>query len=88
MKKLIYDGTPKSLKLSTGRWLQIAPHIGGGHALYDPMEEQEMGRILMDEQEQWIYDGTALTVKESEEVADAIKRHEPEMSALLRTIQW
>lgn len=87
MKNLIYNRTPKSLKLSTGKWLQIAPDTGEGYALFDPVDEQEMGRILIDAQEHWIYDGSTLTVSESEEIADAIKSHQPEMAALLRTVE-
>jgi len=85
MKNLIYERTPKSLKLSSGSWVQIS-FENDGYRLYDPIDELELGRILMDEKEQWIYDGRILTIVESEEVANAIKSHEPEMAALLRSL--
>jgi len=86
MKNLIWDHVPKSVKTITGKWVQIAPNEGEGYRLYDPIAEEELGRILMDEQENWVYDGDGLTVVESEEIANAIKTHEPEMSKLLGTI--
>lgn len=85
MKNLIYDGLPKSLKLSSGKWVQII-FENGAYRLYDPIDELELGRILMDEQEHWVYDGDVLCVVETEEVAAAIKSHEPEMAALLLSL--
>lgn len=86
MKNLIWDHVPKSVKTITGKWVQIAPNENGGYRLYDPIAEEELGRILMDEQENWVYDGDCLTVLESEEITNAIKTHEPEMSKLSDTI--
>lgn len=85
MKNLIYDGVPKSVKLSTGKWVQIA-FENESYRLFNPIDELELGFILMNQKEQWIYDGEALTVIETEEIANAIKSHEPEMAALLRTL--
>lgn len=84
MKNLIWNHIPKSVKLSTGRWLQIAPNTGKGYQLYDPIDEKELGSILMDEKEQWVYDGETLSVAETEEVADAIKTHEPDMADFIQ----
>jgi hypothetical protein len=46
----------------------------------------DLGRILFDAQEHWIYDGVLLTIPEQEEIAGAITGHQQEMAALLRTL--
>jgi len=66
--------------------VHIFPDKGKGYNLYDPLAERELGRILFDEKENWIYDGDILTVEEQEEIAGAITGHQKEMEALLRSL--
>jgi hypothetical protein len=75
MKNKLYDDLPKSVKISSGKWLYILPNKGEGYPLYDPIEEKRIGRILMNDSDQWVYDGAILDVYEQEEVAAAIHGH-------------
>ena len=86
MKNQLSPEVPKSVKLSTGRWVHILPDTGEGYRVYDPIAELDLGRILFDAQEHWIYDGELLTIPEQEEIAGAITGHQQEMAALLRTL--
>jgi hypothetical protein len=86
MKNKLFDDLPKTVKLSSGRWLHILPDTGKGYQLYDPLAEKEMGRILFDQADNWIYDGGLLSITEQEEIAGAITGHQAEMAALLRTL--
>lgn len=65
------------------RWVRIFPDSGDGHQLYDPLEEQELGRILFDAHGHWIYDGRMLSVAEQEDIAGFITGHRKEMDELL-----
>jgi hypothetical protein len=87
MRNKLFDDLPKTVKLSTEKWLHIFPETGEGYRLYDPAAEKEMGRILMDEADNWIYDGELLTVDEQEEVAGAITGHQNEMEELVKTLK-
>jgi len=87
MKNKLFDDLPKTVKLSTEKWLYILPNKGEGYLLYDPIHEKEMGRILMNDADQWIYDGELLNVYEAEEVAGKITGHEKEMEELLRSLK-
>ena len=87
MKNKLFDDLPKTVKLSTEKWLYILPNKGEGYLLYDPINEKEMGRILMNDADQWIYDGELLNVYEAEEVAGAITGHEKEMEELLKSLE-
>ncbi|HZY38214.1 MAG TPA: hypothetical protein VFE53_16270 [Mucilaginibacter sp.] len=87
MKNKLYDDLPKTVKVSTGKWLYILPNKGEGYLLYDPIEEKEMGRILMNDTDQWIYDGEVLNVYEQEEVAAAIHGHQQEMDELVKSLK-
>jgi hypothetical protein len=87
VKNKLFDDLPKTVKISTGKWLYILPDKGEGYLLYDPINEKEMGRILVDNSGQWIYDGEQLDVYEAEEVAGAITGHEKEMEELLKSLK-
>jgi hypothetical protein len=87
MKNQLYDNLPKSLKISSNRWVQIHSDQGSGYLVYDPIAELEVGRILFDDEGHWIYDGDILLVEEQEEVAGAITGHQKEMAALLKTLK-
>ena len=87
MRNKLFDNLPKTVKLSTGKWLYVSPDTGEGYALYDPLAEQKMGRILFDDSDHWIYDGELLSVGEQEEVAGAINGHEQEMNNLIATLK-
>ncbi|SDE62918.1 hypothetical protein SAMN05216464_10821 [Mucilaginibacter pineti] len=52
--------------------MRIFPDAGDGYRLYDPLFERELGRILFDAADNWIYDGELLTIEEQEELAGAI----------------
>lgn len=87
MKNKLFDDLPKSVKLSTDRWLHIIPDEGQGYRLYDPLAEREMGRILFDEADHWIYDGDLLSVDEQEDASGAISGHQKEMENLTNTLK-
>ncbi|OKS88715.1 hypothetical protein [Mucilaginibacter polytrichastri] len=87
MKNKLFHDLPKTVRISTGKWLYILPNKGGGYLLYDPINEKEMGRILMNDADQWIYDGEQLRVYEAEEVACTITGHEKEMEELLKSLK-
>lgn len=77
---------PKTVKAVTERWVRIFPDTGDGYRLYDPLNEVELGRILFDASDNWIYDGGVLSVEEQIEVEGAISGHEREMNQLLRSL--
>ncbi|TSJ44416.1 hypothetical protein FO440_09620 [Mucilaginibacter corticis] len=83
MRNKLFPETPKSVKISTGKWVRILPDEGEGYALYDPIAELDLGRILFDTANNWIYDGDLLSVIEQEELAGAINGHEKKMDDLL-----
>ena len=87
MRKKLFDDLPKSLKLSSGIWLHIFPDAGDGYRLYDPLEGKEMGRILFDAAENWVYDGDLLGVEEQEEAAGAINGYLKEMNDLFNSLK-
>jgi len=86
MRKKLFDDLPKSLKLSTGRWLHIFPDDGNGYRLYDPLEGEELGRIHFDQDEHWIYDDEVLSVNEQEEAAGTIS-YQKEMDELFNSLK-
>jgi hypothetical protein len=86
MRNNIFPDIPKIVKTDTGKWVRIFPDNGASYRLYDPLGEAELGRILFDAGDHWIYDGEVLTVGEQEEVAAAISGHEQEMVKLLRSL--
>jgi hypothetical protein len=87
MRKKLFDDLPKSLKLASGTWLHIFPDSGEGYRLYDPLEGKEMGRILFDEGDNWIYDGDQLCLQEQEDAAGAITGYQKEMDELFNTLK-
>jgi len=87
MRKKLFDDLPKSLKLSSGRWLHIFPDDGDGYRLYDPLEGEELGRIHFNKDDHWIYDGEVLSVDEQEEAAGAINGYQHEMNELLNSLK-
>jgi hypothetical protein len=86
MKNKLFDDLPKSVKTGTGKWVHIFPDTGAGYDLYDPIAEKELGRILFDAADNWIYDGELLTVGDQEELAGAISGHHKEMDELLNSL--
>jgi hypothetical protein len=87
MKNKLYDDLPKTVKLSSGKWLYILPNKGEGYGLYDPIDEKTAGRILMNDADQWVYDGDILDVYEQEEVAATIHGHQNEMDELVKSLK-
>ena len=87
MKNKLFVDLPKSVKLSTGKWVHIFPDSGEGYRLYDPIAEAELGRILFDVADHWIYDDNVLCVDEQEELAGAINGHQKEMDQLLKSLK-
>lgn len=86
MRNKLFDELPKSVKISTGKWVQILPDKGAGYDLYDPIAEKALGRILFDAGDNWIYDGELLNIDEQEELAGAISGHQKEMDELLKSL--
>lgn len=87
MRNKIYPEVPKTVKARSERWVRIFPDSGEGYRLYDPLNELELGRILFDAKDNWIYDGEKLSVDEQEEIAGSISGHAREMDQLLRSLQ-
>ena len=86
MRSKLFAEKPKTTKISTKKWVRILPDQGDGYRLYDPLEELFMGRILFDRDDNWIYDGSFLSVNEQEEVAGLITGYQKEMDQLLRDL--
>ncbi|QXV63975.1 hypothetical protein INP83_12790 [Mucilaginibacter sp. 21P] len=86
MKSKLFEQKPKTAKTETERWVRVFPDTGEGHRLYDVLQERAMGRILFDADENWIYDGTVLTIAEQEEVAGFINGNQKEMNELIRDL--
>ena len=84
MRSKLFEERPKTARTSTERWVRVLPDKGEGYLLYDAMAERPIGRILVDENDHWIYDGTALSVDEQEDVAGFITGHHKEMDELIR----
>ncbi|WP_162997043.1 hypothetical protein [Mucilaginibacter kameinonensis] len=53
--------------------------------LHDLVHGTALGRLLVDEQACWIYDGDILEVAEQEELAGLVTGYRKEMTELLRT---
>jgi hypothetical protein len=86
MKSQLFEECPKTLKTSVGRWVRILPSPGSGYSLHDLVHGTGLGRMLVDERGNWIYDGNVPDIEEQEEVAGQITGHQKEMNGLLRSI--
>lgn len=87
MKSQLFEKSPKTLQTSAGRWVRILPENGSGYRLLDLVHGKALGRILVDDRDHWIYDGSFLYIEEQEEVAGQITGHQQAMAELLRTIE-
>ena len=67
--------------------MRIFPQDGDGHRLYDALREMELGRILFDDDDNWICDGDILAVGEQEDIAGFITGGHKEMNELLNTLK-
>jgi hypothetical protein len=83
MKSQLFPESTKTTKTSVGRWVHVFPNDGEGYRLYDALEEAWVGRILVDVNDNWIYDGEAISVPEQEELAGLITGKRKEMEQLL-----
>ena len=83
MRSKLFEQQPKTTQTSTERWVRILPDQGGGYRLYDALAEAFVGQILFDSADNWIYDGTILSIDEQEEIAGAITGHQKEMDQLI-----
>ncbi|QEC74708.1 hypothetical protein [Mucilaginibacter ginsenosidivorax] len=86
MRSKLFSDRPETVRTEGRRWVRVFPDAGEGHRLYDPMEEQELGRILFDAAGHWIYDGQVLSVYEQEDVAGFITGHHKEMDELIKDL--
>jgi len=86
MSNKLFEQKPKSAQISTQRWVRILPDRGEGFHLYDVLEEKFIGRILADDDDNWIYDGQQLTVDEQEEIAGLITGNQKEMKKLISSL--
>ena len=73
----MFNEIPKGIKLSTGRWVHVYRNNGEGYRINDALTGLEVGRILVDDQEHWIYDGQVLNVEEQEEIVESLKNPQP-----------
>jgi hypothetical protein len=88
MRSKLFDDKAETVKITSERWVRILPDKGSGYHLFDPLQEEDLGRILFDNADNWIYDGQLLTITEQEEVAGLITGHQQEMEELIRSIAW
>lgn len=86
MKSKLFEEKPETARTSTERWVRIFPDQGDGYYLYDPLHELHIGRILFDNDGNWIYDGSALNIQEQEEIAGSISGNCKEMDNLIRSL--
>jgi hypothetical protein len=86
MRSKLFQEKPKSARTSEERWVRIMPDEGDGYRLYDALEERFIGRILIDPDDNWIYDGTVLSIDEQEELAGTITGNQKEMDDLVRNL--
>lgn len=86
MRSKLFEERPKTAQTGTERWVRILPDNGEGYLLYDAMEDRYLGRILVDDAENWIYDGEVLTIAEQEDLAGAITGNYKEMNDLIRDL--
>lgn len=86
MRSKLFNDRPETTQTGSERWVRIFPDSGEGHRLYDPLAEKELGRILFDAADNWIYDGQLLNVYEQEDVAGFITGHRQEMELLMKDL--
>lgn len=86
MKSQLFPETTKTAKTSAGRWVRIFPNDGEGYHLYDALEDAWIGRILIDVNDNWIYDGETLSITEQQEVAGEITGYRKEMEELVNVL--
>ena len=86
MRSKLFEEKAKTAKINEERWVRILPDKGEGYQLYDAMEERPIGRILVDSNDHWIYDGSVLNVCEQEDVAGFITGYQKEMDDLISSI--
>ena len=84
----MFDDKAETVKITSERWVRILPDKGSGYHLFDLLQEEDLGRILFDDADNWIYDGQLLTINEQEEVAGLICGHQHEMEELIRSVVW
>jgi hypothetical protein len=87
MRSKLFDDRVVSVKTGSGRWIRLVPDTIGSYCLYEPLPELQLGKLLFDQQENWIYDGDLLNVSEQEDVAAVITGCQREMDELLRSIK-
>jgi hypothetical protein len=87
MRSKLFEERPNTVKTRMDKWVRIFPDSGNVYRLYDPMEEKELGRILFDQEDNWIYDGDILDVYEQEDLADFITGNHKEMDELIKSIK-
>ena len=87
MKSKLFSDSIKTQQLPNEKWVRIFPDKGNGYRLYDPLNERELGRILVDADENWIYDGDGLNVDEQEDLAGSIMGYGREMDRLLESLK-
>jgi hypothetical protein len=85
MRSKLFEERPKTAKTSGERWVRIMPDQGEGYMLID-ISGEPIGRILIDAEGNWIYDGEVLSVEEQEDIAGFITGNEKEMNDLISSL--
>lgn len=88
MKSELFYEKPKTVQTSAGRWVRILPDSGEGYTLHDLVYGSALGRVLVDGDNYWIYDGNVLSLDEQDEVAGQIVGFQKEMNQLLKTLKF
>jgi hypothetical protein len=87
MRSKLFKESTINVKTASGRWVRIVPETTSSYQLFEPLYEQELGKLLFDQEDNWIYDGQLLDVSEQEDVAAVLTGCQREMDELLKSFK-
>ncbi|SEO08651.1 hypothetical protein SAMN05192574_105251 [Mucilaginibacter gossypiicola] len=87
MRSKLFTDKPETVKTGSERWVRIVPNGDATYSLFDLLNEIYLGRILFDEDHNWIYDGRLLSVDDQEDIAAKLTGSQKEMDQLLKSLK-
>ena len=87
MRSKLFKDSTVNVKTASGRWIQVVSETVTSYQLFEPLYGQELGKLLFDQEDNWIYDGQLLDVDEQEDVAAVLTGCQREMDELLKSIR-
>ncbi|MET3606953.1 hypothetical protein ABIC74_000795 [Mucilaginibacter rubeus] len=87
MRSKLFKESTVNVKTASGRWIQIVPETTLSYQLFEPLYERELGKLLFDQEDNWIYDGQLLDIDEQEDVASVLTGCQREMDELLKSVK-